>query len=126
MNGEEVGYLVTHLETVEGALRQMGTCDEMTLVFADGRLEDLSGIYRFAKALPELRRQNLIPILLLEREDADTIAWAFESGAQDILIKPYNTVLNKCRIKLMSQMGLTNRKLGQLLEQHMAKETVVK
>ena len=117
----DAGYLLSHLETVEDALQRLGSCNEMTLVFVDARLEGRFGISQFARELPEQRRQNVIPVLLMEREDPDTIAEAFACGTQDVLIRPYNTVLNQCRIKRMSQMGLANRKLGQLLEQQMAR-----
>ena len=116
----DAGYLLTHLETMKDALLQLKTCDEMTMVFVDERLEGGSDIFQFARGLQERRRQNVVPILLTEREDTDMIAEAFARGAQDVLIRPYNTVLNRCRIRLLSQMGLTNRKLGQLLEQQAA------
>ena len=35
----------------------------------------------------------------------------------DVLVKPYDTVLNRCRVKRLSQMSSANRKLGQMLEQ---------
>ena len=115
------GYLVSHFETMEGALQRMQTCDEMTLVFVDSRLEGRSAMRQFVQALPEMRRQNVIPILLMDREDAAVIAEEFARGAQDILTRPYNTVLHQYRIRMMSQMGMANRKLGQLLEQQMVK-----
>ena len=114
------GYLISHIETMEDALQRMKTCDEMTLVFVDYRLEGRSAMPQFVRELPEMKRRNIIPILLMEREDAAAIAEGFARGAQDILTRPYNTVLYKNRIRMMSQMGMANRKLGQLLEQQMA------
>ena len=114
------GYLITHLDSAEEALRQLQACDEMTLVFIDHRLEGQAGLYQFARELPDKRRQNVIPVLLAEREESGIIEEAFTRGVQDVLTKPFNTPLNKHRIRFMSQMGQTNRKLGQLLEQQMA------
>ena len=114
------GYIISHIETMEDALPRLESCDEMTLVFVDYRLKGRSAMQQFVRELPEMRRRNIIPIMLMEREDA-SIAEEFARGAQDILTRPYNTVLHKYRIRMMSQMGMTNRKLGQLLEQQMRK-----
>ena len=110
------GYLLFPLETAEDAVRQLEACDETAILFVDNQLEGQSGM-QFVRDMPKAQRKNVIPILLIESEDADVIAEAFELGMEDVLIKPYNTVLNKCRIKLLSQMNITNRKLNQMLEQ---------
>ena len=115
----DAGYLLVPLKTAEDAARQLAACDEMALLFVDEQLEGQSGI-PFVRELPEAQRQNVIPILLLEREDADVIAEAFALGMNDVLLKPYNTGLNKWRVKLLSQMSITNRKLSQMLEQQVA------
>ena len=112
------GYMLFPLETAEDAVRQLEACDDTPMLFVDNRLEGQSGI-RFVRDLPEALRQNVIPILLIEREDAGVIEEAFALGMEDVLTKPYNTVLNKYRIKLLSEMNLTNRKLSQMLEQQM-------
>ena len=112
------GYLLTPLSTAAEAARQLEACDEMAMLLADNRLAEQSGM-QFVQNLPEAQRRNLIPILLLEREDADIIAEAFESGMEDVLTRPYNTALNKCRLKSLGKMRLTNRKLRQMLEQHL-------
>ena len=57
-----------------------------------------------------------LPILLLAEEDAERIDEAFELGMEDVLIRPYNTGLNKCRVRQLGQMSITNRKLSQMLE----------
>ena len=110
------GYMITSLETTEDAVRQLETCDDMVMLIVDNRLKGQSGI-QFVRNLQEAQRRNTIMILLLEQEDADVIAEAFTLGVDDVLVKPYHTTLNKCRIKLLSQMNATNRKLAQMLEQ---------
>ena len=112
-------YLLFPLETAEEAVHLLEERGETALLFVDDRLEEQSGT-QFVKALPEALRRNVIPILLLEQEDADVIAEAFRLGFVDILTKPYRTVLNKCRIKLLSRLHVTNRKLSQMLEQQTA------
>ena len=112
-------YLLFPAKTAEEAMRQLEDCDEMALLFVDDRLEEQSGM-QLVRELPESLRRNVIPILLLEREDADVIAEAFELGASDVLMKPYNTALNRCRIKLLSRMNITNRELSQMLEQRLS------
>ena len=111
----DADHLLFPLETAEDTVRQLETCDETVLLFVDEQLEGRSGL-QFVRELPGAQRQNVIPILLLESEDAETIAAAFGMGVE-VLIKPYNRVLNKCRINLLSQVNLTNRKLLQMLEQ---------
>lgn len=115
------GYLLSHFNTIEDALQRMAACEEMTMVFIDQRLEGRPALQQFVRNLPEMKRRNVIPVLLMEREDANAIAEEFARGVQDILTAPYNTVLHQNRIRMMSQMGMTNRKLGQLLEQQMSK-----
>ena len=112
-------YLLSPLETAEDAARQLAACDEPVLLFVDDRLEGQSGA-QFVRNLPESQRRSVIPILLVEREDADVIAKAFELGMEDVLVKPYNTVLNRCRTRLLSRTSIANRKLNQMLEQHLA------
>ena len=109
-------YLLSPLEAAEDAARQLEACDGMALLLVDNRLDGQSGI-QFVRNLPEAQRQNVIPILLLEKEDSDSIAEAFALGMCDVLTKPYNNALNRCRIKLLSQMVTTNQKLSQMLEQ---------
>ena len=113
------GYLIRPLETAEDAMRQLKACDEMAILFVDNRLEGQSGI-QFAKDLPEAQRQNMILILLCEGDDAEVITEAFALGMDDVLLKPYNTVLNKCHLELLTKMNITNRKLNQMLEQQVA------
>ena len=112
----DLAYLLSPLKTAEDALRQLETCDESALLFVDNQLQGQSGI-EFLRGLPETSRKNVIPILLIERENTDVITEAFELGVDDVLMKPYNTVLNKYRIKLLSEMNIANRKLSQMLEQ---------
>ena len=114
----DLGYLLFPVKTAEEAARQLNACDETALLFVDNRLEGQSGM-QFVRELPQERRQSVIPILLLEREDAGMIAEAFELGVDDVLIRPYNTVLNRCRTRLLSQMRSANRELSQMLEQQM-------
>ena len=115
----DAGYLLSPLETTEEAVRQLEACDEPVMLFVDEHLPGQSGT-QFVQELPEDLRQNLVPILLSEREDADTIEKAFELGMEDVFIRPYNTVLNKCHVQLLCRMSITNRKLSQMLEQQMA------
>ena len=110
------GYRLIPLKTAEDALQQLEASDETAILLVDNQLEGQSGI-QFVRDLPEAQRQNAIPVLLLDREDAAVIEEAFELGLDDVLIKPYNTILNKFRIKLLSQTNVTNRKLSQMLEQ---------
>ena len=112
-------YLLYPLANAEDAVRQLAACDDTVMLLVDNQLDGQSGI-QFMRKLPEALRQNVIPILLIEREDANVIAEAFELGMDDVLMKPYDTVLNKCRIKLLSQMNITNRKLNQMLEQQVS------
>ncbi|MCH5188119.1 MAG: diguanylate cyclase [Oscillospiraceae bacterium] len=112
----DAGYLLTSLKTTEDAVMQLGAYSEPVMLIVDDRLKDRSGI-QFLRDLPEEQKRNAIMILLLEQEDADVIAEAFMLGVADVLIKPYNTALNKCRIRLLGQMNIMNRKLGQMLEQ---------
>ena len=112
-------YLLFPVETAEDAARQLEACDDAVMLLVDNRLKGQSGI-QFIGNLPETQRQNVIPILLIDSEDAGVIAEAFALGADDVLVKPYNTVLNRCRIRVLSQMDAANRKLHQLLEQHMS------
>ena len=107
------GYLLTDLETVADAARELDACDDAVILIADGRL----GI-AFVRDLPEAKRQNVIPILLIEGEDPDVIAEAFAAGVEDVLLKPYSSVLNQSRIKRLIQRNITNQKLTQMLEQH--------
>ena len=50
-------------------------------------------MYQFVRDLPEMRRRNVIPILLMEHESA-AITEEHSYGVQDVLIKPYNTALH--------------------------------
>ena len=113
----DLGYLLSPLETVEEAVRQLEACDDAVILFVDNQLPEQTGI-QFMRELPESLRRNVVSILLLEREEDDAIADAFAIGMEDVLIKPFNTVLNRCRTKLLSQMNITNQKLHQILEQH--------
>ena len=113
----DMGYLLSPLETVEEAVRQLEACDDAVILFVDNQLPEQTGI-QFMRELPESLRRNVVSILLLEREEDDAIADAFAIGMEDVLIKPFNTVLNRCRTKLLSQMNITNQKLHQILEQH--------
>ena len=112
-------YLLVPLTTAEDAKRRLEACRDTAILFVDNQLEGQSGI-QFIKDLPEDQRQNVIPVLLIENEDADVIAEAFELGMNDVLAKPYNTVLTKHRLELLIQMNITNRKLSQMLEQQVA------
>ena len=112
----DAGYQIFPLKTAADAVRQLELCDEMAMLFVDHQLPGQSGT-QFVRELPEALRQKAIPILLAQQEDADVIQEAFALGMDDVLIQPYNTVLNKCRIHLLSQMHIATRKLSQLLEQ---------
>ena len=111
--------LLSLFSSPEDAARELAACDGMAILVMDSGPEGQSAL-RLVGDLPEKQRQNVIPILLLEREDAGAIEEAFALGVDDVLIKPYNTPLNKGRIKLLSQMHITNRMLTQLLEQRPA------
>ena len=113
-----LGYQLFPLKTAEEAMRQLAACDEMAVLFVDNQLEGQSGI-QFMRNLPEAQRQNMVPILLIEGADTNVEAEAFELGMNDVWTKPYNTVPNKGRIKLLSELNITNRKLCQALEQQM-------
>lgn len=109
-------YLLIPVKDVKEAASQLAVCDEMVMLFVDNQLEGQSGL-AFVKDLPETQRKNMIPILLLESENDEVIAQAFEVGIDDVLTKPFDTVLNRCRIKLLGQRSVTNQKLSQMLEQ---------
>ena len=113
------GCLLLSVETVEAAMKQMDDKDEMVTVFIDSRLDDQNGA-GFLQELPESLRKNVIPVLLLEEEDSAVIADAFEMGIDDVLIKPYDTVLNRCRISQLCRLNIVNRKISQMLEQKKA------
>ena len=109
-------YLLSALETAEEAARHLDACGEAVLLLVDEHLADQSGLAA-VQNLTAAQRQNAFPILMIEEEDPEVIAQAFASGFCDVLVKPYNTVLNRCRIKLLGQMNTTNRKLSQMLEE---------
>jgi len=61
-------------------------------------------------------KQQSIMILLIEKEDEEIIKKAFELGVDDVLSKPYDTVLNKCHMTHLFRMNVANRKLSRMLE----------
>ena len=107
----DTGYLLSPFKTADDAARQLAPGDEVVLLFVDNRLAGQSGI-QFVRDLPEEKRQNVISILLIEDEDAAVIEEAFAAGLDDVLVKPYNTALNRFHMKLLSKMNITNRTLG--------------
>ena len=113
------GYLISSIETAEDAARQLEACEDAVILIVDNHLEEEPGI-QFVRDLPAAKRRNVIPILLIEREDSDAIAEAFAAGAEDVLLKPYGSVLNQSRIRRLIQRNIINQKLTQMLEQHVA------
>ena len=113
-------HLFTALEAPAEAARLLDACDDAVILIVDNRLEGQSGV-SFVRDLPEAKRRNVIPILLMEREDPDAIAEAFEAGVEDVLLKPYGSVLNRSRIRQLIQLRITNQKLTQMLEQHVVR-----
>ena len=106
-------YLLFPVSTAEEALEGLTAAPETALLLVDDQGQ--TGL-TFIRDMPGTLRRNTIPVLLLESEDAETIAEAFAMGVE-VLVKPYNRVLNKCRINLLSHLNLTNQKLTQMLEQ---------
>lgn len=109
-------YLLLIRETAGEAVQQLEAESEMTMLIVDSHVEGMTGV-QLVQRLPESVRRNVVLTLLLEREEPEAVAEAFEAGADDVLIRPYNTVLNKHRMMLLSNMNAENRNLSQMLEQ---------
>lgn len=108
--------LLFSFKTANEALQQLEVNDEVVMLFVDNKLDGQSGI-DFIKNLTDNQRQDVIPILLSEVDDPDLIQEAFGIGMADVLIKPYNTLLTKCRVQLFSKMNNTNMKVVQMMNQ---------
>lgn len=108
-------YTFIALGSVEEAERRLAEYEELALIFVDARQGGLEFVRNMAKG----QRKNIVPIMLLEEENDDAVAEAFELGAVDVLIQPCNTLLNKWRVKNLSRINATNQKLSQMLEQRM-------
>lgn len=109
-------YMVLGLEADHEVVRRLEDSDEVVMLFVDYQLEGQTGI-QFIEKMPEKLRQNVVMILLLEQEDSGIITEAFDAGADDVLVKPYNTELNKCHTMLLGRVHVANRKLSHMLEQ---------
>ena len=110
------GYLLLISETAEDAIRELEDSDEAAMLFVDNQMEGQTGL-QFIRELPETLRKNMVVIPLLAQEDPEVIAEAFDMGVDDVLVKPYDTVLNRYHVTHMCRMSITNRKLSYMLEE---------
>ena len=109
-------YMVLALETGHDVIRRLEDTDEVVMLFVDQHMEGQTGI-EFIQEIPEKLRQDAVIILLLEQEDSGIITEAFDVGVDDVLVRPYDTELNKCHMILLGRVHVANRKLSHMLEQ---------
>lgn len=111
------GYLIIASDDVSEVGEQLSGHDEVVLLFVDNDIPGQSGL-EYARKMPEAQRRNAVLILLLDEEDPETVVESFEAGVDDVLFRPYGTVLNKCHMTHLFRMNVANRKLSHMLEQH--------
>ena len=109
------GTMLQTYGTAEDALRGLEASDEVALLFVDEQLRGDGGL-GFVRDLPELLRRNVVLLLLLREEDDKSIEEAFALGVDDVMVKPYGSMLNQCHIRLLGSMYLANRRLSRMLE----------
>ena len=111
------GYTIVVSETEENARRELEDSDEVILLFVDNNLAEDSGL-PFVEELPDVLRQRAVIVLLMDQADPEVIVKAFSLGVDDILTKPYSTVLNRCHMTQLLRINIANRKLSEILEHH--------
>lgn len=99
-------------EDVEQLLKESR---EMVLLFLDGSQDHAHGLELLAQ-LPKELQKNTIRVLLLASEDANVVRRAFELGADDVLVQPYVTELNKRHMDKLFRVNVANWNLSYLLE----------
>ena len=114
-------HFISTIKSTEKARQKLDDNTEMVMLFIDNRLKEQSGV-EFMKTLTDNQRQNVVPILLIEKEYPDIISEAFDMGMADVLTKPYNTLLHKNRIKLFSKMNTTNLTVVSMLDKNEVKK----
>ena len=87
----------------------------MVLLFLDGSQDHAHGLELLAQ-LPKELQKNTIRVLLLASEDANVVRRAFELGADDVLVQPYVTELNKRHMDKLFRVNVANWNLSYLLE----------
>ncbi len=98
-NLEQTGHEVRSFEDSETALHRQAI-QEIDMVMLDANLSGRNAI----QACSHLRKQtcNNLPIILLASQDnLESIEQAFEAGATDFLVKPFDWSLFKQRVKYL-------------------------
>lgn len=108
-------YIVSTFESAEALVQRLREIQDVVLLFIDNHHPKFSGM-DFIQALPEALQNKSIMILLTETEEDEVIRKAFALGVDDVLSKPYNTVINKCHMTHLFRMNVANRRMSRMME----------
>lgn len=103
---EGAGYLVTAVSSGRLAREQIVLAPP-DLVIAAVELEDVDG-YRVCEGIRERHLPNALPVILVARKGADaTVARGMESGANDLILRPFAIDEFLARVQTQAELART-------------------
>ncbi len=113
--GDEIPIIVA--QTEEEALAKLEGSGETLTFLVDEDLDGKEGLPLIGSLSPSLRKKAMA-VLLAREEDEEKIRRAFELGFDDVMLRPFGTALNRCRLAQLQRVNIANQALGYLVDAH--------
>lgn len=110
------GYQIVFADGREETEKILKGKRELSLVFLDYDEVKDTGM-KFIRENAQKQKKKALWILLLKTEQPRLISEAFETGADDVLVRPYNTELNRYHMGKLFRMHVENQNLSEMLEE---------
>ncbi|MBO9606851.1 MAG: response regulator [Paenibacillaceae bacterium] len=101
------GYSVTAVTNGRDALEAVRRRPDIRLVILDVMMPELSG-YEVCRIIRETRSPLELPVLMVTaKHQPEDLALGFEAGANDYLVKPYDKMEFRARVKTLIELNQT-------------------